>query len=208
MGQRMLKERWISILQVNFNDYFYYDETSPSGLRWKVDVFNKDGQRNRSAHKGKQAGCLNRDGYYVTRLNGIGYYCHRVIWSITYGDMLKGYCIDHVDGNRSNNDISNLRKVTQAENTRNSSKKVHGNGFPVGVSRSKRINKHNEVIIWVAHWTDENGKACLKSFSESVHGTMAYDLALNARKTAIDRLNELGLSYHDNHGKQYFKEVT
>ena len=42
---------------------------------------------------------------------------HHLVYSLFYGDMdLKGYIIDHIDGNKTNNHKDNLRKITNSEN--------------------------------------------------------------------------------------------
>jgi len=55
--------------------------------------------------------------YRRTRINGKLMSLHRVIFFNHYG-----WCpdeVDHIDGNRYNNDISNLRPATREENTQN-----------------------------------------------------------------------------------------
>ena len=41
---------------------------------------------------------------------------HRVVYETHVGKIPKGFEIDHIDGNKHNNDITNLRVVTRSEN--------------------------------------------------------------------------------------------
>ncbi len=41
---------------------------------------------------------------------------HRVVYETFVGKIKSGYEIDHIDGNKHNNDITNLRAVTRSEN--------------------------------------------------------------------------------------------
>ena len=45
------------------------------------------------------------------------YYVHRIVASLFIGSV-EGMSVDHIDGNQANNDVSNLRIVTQADNMR------------------------------------------------------------------------------------------
>ena len=45
------------------------------------------------------------------------YYVHRIVAALFIGDIT-GMSVDHIDGNQANNDVSNLRIVTQSENMR------------------------------------------------------------------------------------------
>lgn len=67
---------------------------------------------------GQEAGCINTHGYRVIRLEGPLYYSHRLAYLMTYGDWPKQE-IDHIDGDRSNNRISNLRQATSRQNKAN-----------------------------------------------------------------------------------------
>ena len=42
---------------------------------------------------------------------------HHLVWMYHYGDIPEGMCINHIDGNKKNNEISNLELVTPRGNT-------------------------------------------------------------------------------------------
>jgi hypothetical protein len=58
------------------------------------------------------------NGYIRIELNGKTYRAHRLAWLYVNGEFPSNL-IDHIDGNRSNNKISNLRKATYLENSQN-----------------------------------------------------------------------------------------
>lgn len=58
-------------------------------------------------------------GYYICRLNGDQLYLHRLV----YDAFGKKSCIDHIDQNKKNNNISNLRLADYSINARNTKKK-------------------------------------------------------------------------------------
>lgn len=56
-------------------------------------------------------------GYIHTKINNESYTLHRLIWKWWYGNDPEQ--IDHIDRNRTNNRIINLRSVSQAQNAKN-----------------------------------------------------------------------------------------
>lgn len=44
------------------------------------------------------------------------YYVHRVVYELFVGPIPKGYDINHIDGNKFNNNVCNLEAVTRSEN--------------------------------------------------------------------------------------------
>lgn len=65
-----------------------------------------------------------KNGYYFisrTDENGvrISTSIHRLVWETYNGPIPQGYEIDHIDGDKSNNALSNLRCVTHKENMAN-----------------------------------------------------------------------------------------
>lgn len=49
-------------------------------------------------------------------LNGKHFLVHRVVWEAFNGEIVKGYDIDHLDGDPSNNALENLEMITHKEN--------------------------------------------------------------------------------------------
>ena len=97
------------------NELLILDPSSFTGLTWKVD-------RRGTVKAGSQAGSKGFSGTGVpflrVRINGVDYLASRVIWKMVTGKD-PDQVIDHIDNNPLNNDISNLRDVTQRENLLN-----------------------------------------------------------------------------------------
>ena len=68
---------------------------------------------------GKEAGSLDNKGYKRAKVGRTVYLVHRIIFMLHH-DYLPKY-LDHIDNNRTNNKIENLRPATSAENNRNRS---------------------------------------------------------------------------------------
>jgi len=97
-----------------------------------------------------KAGTQMTDGYVCIRYRGIGYKAHRLIWIYHYED-LKYSTIDHLNGNRSDNRIENLRNVTQKVNQQNRQ-------FAKGYCWSKRAGQFQAQVerngkkIWLGYY--------------------------------------------------------
>lgn len=85
---------------------------------WKYNPAKQISWNTRYA--GKLAGGLNTQGYWVIRIDNILYRAHHLAWVYVQGYWTK-YELDHIDGNRANNKIANLREATRRENARNMS---------------------------------------------------------------------------------------
>ena len=90
-------------------DVLDYDHESGS-LRWKVRVA-------RSVHIGDIAGTINK-GYRRIAIDGVVHNAHRLVWLHVYGVHPKQE-IDHIDGDKLNNRVANLRDVGRAVNAQN-----------------------------------------------------------------------------------------
>lgn len=71
---------------------------------------------------GRHVGCVNREGYihFLMRHDGRDFtvQAHRAIWAMANGDWPSSM-IDHIDGDRANNVLSNLRLATNSQNAAN-----------------------------------------------------------------------------------------
>lgn len=69
---------------------------------------------------------ITKDGYCRVEINHKHYWIHRLVYQTWSGDVLKNdLVIDHIDANPQNNNIKNLRQITQKENIYNAI--YHGN---------------------------------------------------------------------------------
>lgn len=58
------------------------------------------------------------NGYVIVQIDRKRYYAHRIIWLHSYGNWPE-FEIDHIDGVRNNNQLSNLRDVPLQMNRQN-----------------------------------------------------------------------------------------
>lgn len=56
---------------------------------------------------------------------------HRILYETFIGQIPEGMLVDHIDGNRLNNSLSNLRLVTQSDNMKSSMSNGHSCQIPV-----------------------------------------------------------------------------
>jgi hypothetical protein len=80
------------------------------------------------------------DGYRKIEINGKNYNAHRLAWLYVYGEMPKNL-VDHIDCDRSNNKISNLRESTHQTNSENYKTPKTNNSGVKNVSWYKSLNK-------------------------------------------------------------------
>jgi len=87
-------------------------EYRDGNLYWKNHKYKK--------LNGKKAGCLLNDGYIQIRVAKKPYLAHRLIYLYHHG-VLPDYPLelDHINRNRVDNRIENLRIVTKSENLQN-----------------------------------------------------------------------------------------
>jgi hypothetical protein len=69
-------------------------------------------------NKGRIAGCINNQGYRVILIGRRQYNAHRLAWLHYYGRWPNGP-LDHIDCDRANNAIANLRECSPSNNAQN-----------------------------------------------------------------------------------------
>ena len=103
-------------------------------LRWKV---NK-----RNVKAGNKAGCLlRRTGYRSISIDGAVYLEHRICYKIATGWDPGMFEIDHINGVRDDNRISNLRMVDHATNGKNTCMKKNNSSGHNGIYFHKATKK-------------------------------------------------------------------
>jgi hypothetical protein len=102
------------------------------------------------------------------------YAAHRLAWFLINGEIDSNHQIDHIDGDRSNNRISNLRLATHADNCRNIGLPKHNRSGVKGVHFHKQNGK------WRAQIKLNGKRHWLGNFERIEDAKFAYD---NASKT-------------------------
>ena len=121
---------------------------------------------------GKATGCENGLGYLRVLWNGQHFVAHRIIWKWWYGT--EAVMIDHINGNRSDNRISNLRECERSQNNANSkswnkTSKLKG-AYPNGSGWMAIIRKDKKQHYLGTFPTPEEAHAAYCKASESLHG--------------------------------------
>ena len=90
---------------------------------------------------GKPVIGLDAYGYIQLGYKKRMYKAHRIIWAIVYGVFPDGH-VDHINGNRADNRLNNLRTATHQQNVHNRCKpaKTNQSGY-LGVCWNKRASK-------------------------------------------------------------------
>lgn len=152
------------------SNFFYTQDTGD--LRWRV-------ARSRSA-AGSIAGSVDHEGYVIVGFQGKRYRAHRIILAMVTGEFPDQ--VDHIDGNRSNNRLENLRAVSNQQNARNQKIRKNNRSGVMGVCWHKGVSK------WVSHIRVDGKAKYLGSFD-------SIQEAANVRKVAEDLFG-----FHKNHG--------
>lgn len=140
--------------------WFNYDPVS-GVLIWRMS--------NRYVTAGERAGSVVGKGYRSVRSLGKNYPEHQLVWALHYGEWPDpSRVIDHINGDKSDNSISNLRLATITQNAANSKRRA------VNTSGFKGVCWHKRDKVWLAH-IGVNGKNLhLGTFTSKERAFEAY----------------------------------
>ena len=124
------------ITQEELKKYFTYDEKT--GKFYHKTNYGK-------GRIGQEAGTINKKGYLIIGFGNQSYRAHKLAWLYVYG-YLPELQIDHIDRNKLNNAISNLREVTNTENHHNMGVQSNNKSGCSGVIFNKQNKKWRSYI--------------------------------------------------------------
>lgn len=131
------------------------------------------GTRNRwSRLSNRKLGHKNKDGYIVCMWKNKTMYLHRMIFMYHRGYLPEQ--IDHIDGNKSNNKIDNLRAADNSLNMHNTTKRTDNTSGVKGVWFSNRYNK------WIAEFQFRNKKIHVGTFIDKKEAEIMIQQARQA----------------------------
>ncbi len=178
----MIEDRYIS--QERLKQLLRYDPCT-GVLYWKrrpesdfADASAaKTWNRRFSGHK---AGCESGYGYLKIGIAGVKYQAHQLVWVLHTGEWPEE--VDHINHDRADNRLENLRAVTRAENSRNQSRSTRNTSGEIGISWCAPSGK------WRVRLRAGGSTRQIGMFAEMSDAVAARDAA----KTR--------LGFHQNHG--------
>ena len=175
------KDKEVALTQEVLKERLHYDKNTGVFTWLNVKV-------NSNNARGKVAGNTNKvSGYIVITLTptdkAYWYTAHRLAWLYEYGEFPKGG-FDHINHDRADNRITNLRMATQRENLRNKSMASNNTTGYTGVCFSKKSNKYAASV-------KVNYKQIHLGFFENIE---------DAAKAAREAREHYG--FHVNHGQK------
>lgn len=175
----MPKRHRIPLPQKDVLDGLLSYDASTGVLVWAL----RQGRRGswNSKYAGKRAGHRNLHGYVFVKVNDVGYHAHRIIWKMVHG--VDPDHIDHINGDRSDNRLINLRNVTASENQHN-----------------RKLNNNNSTGHPGIHWC-QTRRAFVARITNggrmmSLGRFETVEAAISARRIAEQKFN-----FSETHGR-------
>lgn len=131
------------------------------------------------------AGCIAKHGYRVIRIDGVLYYAHRLAWLYMHGEWPTKF-IDHINLNKTDNRIINLRDVSPADNSSNQ----HAPHMKKTASGKRGVQRNHsgwQAVIW------RNGeRQCLGTFNTIDDAYSSYLRAKASHEAKLKAMKDSG----------------
>lgn len=105
-------------------------------------------------------GCRQKSGYITYQLNGSAVYGHRLVWEVFLGEIPSGLELDHINADRGDNRLSNLRTLTHRQNCNN----------PESIKNYKRGNTTGHCVPIIQVFEDGTVKEWFSATEASRNG--------------------------------------
>jgi len=136
----------------------HYDETTG------VFTWLASGRR---VSAGMRAGSVTNKGYIRIKINAFPYPAHRLAWLYVHGEW-PSTVVDHIDNDKLNNRISNLRLATHSQNCANQKRRITNKSGFKGVSLKTGLDR------WQAVFRREGKNHYLGSFKTKEEAYAVY----------------------------------
>lgn len=127
--------------------------------------------------KGQVAGCVNGNGYLDIKFHGRSIQAHRLAWALHFGEQ-PPECLDHINRDKLDNRITNLRPATKSQNGANRAvqrNNTHGikGCYWVNKTASWRVQcRVNKKLHNVGYFKDlSDARAAYTAFAKAKFGS-------------------------------------
>ena len=167
-----------------YNELFTYSDGS---LYWKVSP-------SRKVRAGDLAGSMGKDYWRVGYKGRTCLFAHKIVWELHHGPIPDGLQVDHINRDKLDNRVENLRLATVAQNNHNSSRAG-------GKSRYKGVYKAGwSEYKWFAKLTIDGGQLYFGTYDTEEGAARAID------KAYLDHHGEYATPNFEQHQAQ-IKEI-
>ena len=142
-------------------------------LYWKISPSTK-------VRAGSQAGSMGKDYWRVGYKRRTAWFAHRIIWEMHNGEIPDGMQVDHINQDKLDNRVENLRLATNSQNNHNSSrtkgKSKYKGVYKAGWDKDKwfaKLTIDGKQKYFGTHDTEEEAALAIDKAYSDLHGDYA-----------------------------------